>query len=263
MAIDDNAPFTVECDASEVAISATLNQSGRPVAFFSRTLSKSEAHYPAVEKEALAIIEAIRKWSHLLIKQRFTLITDQKSVSFMLDNRKRTKIKNNKILGWRLELAPFSYDIQYRPGKINVGPDTLTRAYCSAVSSGNLMEVHKALGCPGVTRLFHFVKEKNLPYSLNDVKKTCGSCDICAELKPQFFSPPTNHLIEATKPMDRLNIDFKGPLPSASRNKYFLCIVDEYSRFPFCSPVMIWAQKRLSNALIAYSSLTSLVAFSL
>ena len=74
-----------------------MNQNGRPVAFMSKTLSKSERGYPSVEKEALAIIEAVRKWNHLLSRQMFTLITDQQSVSFMFDNRKRSKIKNNKI----------------------------------------------------------------------------------------------------------------------------------------------------------------------
>ena len=61
-------PFVVECDASESTISATLNQAGRPVAFMSRTLQGSELHYPAVEKEATAIIEAVRKWSDFLHK---------------------------------------------------------------------------------------------------------------------------------------------------------------------------------------------------
>ena len=36
--------------------------------------------------------------------------------------------------------------------------------------------------------------------------------------------------------MERLNIYFKGPLPSATQNKYFLTIIDEYSRFPIVFP---------------------------
>jgi len=58
--IDEALPFTLETDASDNAISATLNQQGdRPVAFFSRMLNKRELHYSSVEKEALAIIEAV------------------------------------------------------------------------------------------------------------------------------------------------------------------------------------------------------------
>lgn len=42
--------------------------------------------------------------------------------------------KNDKIQRWRVELACYIFDIKYRPGRDNVTADTLSRAYCSAVS---------------------------------------------------------------------------------------------------------------------------------
>jgi hypothetical protein len=95
--IHPEGEFTVETDASDFCIAATLNQQGRPVAFFSRTLHPSEIQHHAVEKEAAAIVESIREWRHFLIGRQFKLITDQKSISFMFDNKRKSKIKNVKI----------------------------------------------------------------------------------------------------------------------------------------------------------------------
>jgi hypothetical protein len=39
--------------------------------------------------------------------------------------------------------------------------------------------------------------------------------------------------VKATQPFERLSVDFKGPLPSITGNKYLLTIIDEFSRFPF------------------------------
>ena len=46
------------------------------MAFISRTLQNSELYYPSVEKEATAIIEAVRKWRYLLAGRHFTLVAD-------------------------------------------------------------------------------------------------------------------------------------------------------------------------------------------
>lgn len=81
--------FTVETDASGHALAATLLQNGRPVAFFSPFLNVSETHHSAIEKEASAVVESLRKWRHNFIGKHFILITDQQSVSFMF-NQKHT-----------------------------------------------------------------------------------------------------------------------------------------------------------------------------
>ena len=131
----------------------------------------------------------------------------------MLDERKRTKIKKNKIQGWRLELASYSHTIQYRPGRESIGLETQTRATCAPMinSLSKLSDIHDSLCHPGVTFLLHFVCTKNFPYSTDDDKILCHSCRICAELKPQFDRPQQNTLIKATQPMERWSIYFKGP----------------------------------------------------
>ena len=236
--IDESVPFCIETDASDDAISGILSQRGRPVAFFSRSLHPSEKNHHIVEKEAYAIVESVRKWHHFLAMRTFTLITDQKSVSFMFDKKHSSKIKNEKILRWRLELMPYSYEIEYRAGSENSAADMLSRPSCSSVSDlTQLKRLHDALCHPGVTRLAHYVRLRNLPFSVEDVKKVLSNCQICATVKPKFFKPPNSSLIKAMKPMDRLSMDFKGPLPVTKKgNRYLLIIIDEYSRFPFAIP---------------------------
>uniref|UniRef100_A0A803JCG3 Gypsy retrotransposon integrase-like protein 1 n=1 Tax=Xenopus tropicalis TaxID=8364 RepID=A0A803JCG3_XENTR len=64
---DVNEEVTVQCDASEKGLGATLMQQGQPVAFASRTLSPTEQRYAQIEKECLAIVFGCQKFDQYLV----------------------------------------------------------------------------------------------------------------------------------------------------------------------------------------------------
>ena len=162
------------------------------------------------------------------------MVTDQRSITYVFNGKNHTKIKNVKLLHGRIELSQFEYDIVYRAGKFNTVADTMCRIYCANLNFLSLYEIHAGLCHPRITRTYHFIKMKNLPYSIDEVRKIVNGCRVRAEIKPRFHCKSIeSHLIKATQPIERLSIDFKSPLPSSSKNKYLLTVVDEYSRFPF------------------------------
>jgi len=107
----------------------------------------------------------------------------------MFDQQNLGKIKNAKIQAWRIELGMFQYDVIHRPGHENVAPDALSRVSCSIMNAqhGSLHHLHEALGHPGVTRFWHFIRSKNLNFSLDEVRQFCTNCSVCCKLKPHYY----------------------------------------------------------------------------
>ena len=128
--------------------------------------------------------------------------------------------------------CPASFDIVRRPGKENVLSDAFSRSSC-AVLSDLLYQLHQSLCHPGITRMSYFIRVRNLPYSVEEIKRITNACRICCECKPRYHRPAKSHLIKVTQPFEKLNIDFKGPISSNNKNVYFLSFIDEYSRFLF------------------------------
>ena len=219
--IDEHVPFTVETDASDFVLAGIYtNTKGAPSGFFARTLCSPEIRHVAVEKEAVAILESLDHWHHYLAGRHFTLITNQRSVSYMFDNQRRGKIKNDKIQRWCMELACFDYDIIYWPRKDNSAADILTRACFNGISLDTPCVIHEALCHPGVVRLARFVRSQNLPCSMSDVKRVCSTCTTCVNLKPTFCQREEVGMIKATQPWERISLDFKGPLKTSTRNTF-------------------------------------------
>lgn len=124
---DFSLPFILTTDASNFAIGAVLSQGtigkDRPVAYASRTLTKSEENYSAIEKELLAIDWATRHFRPYLFGRKFTLYTDHQPLTYALN----LKTPNSKLVKWRLRLSEYNFTPVYKPGKQNVVADALSR----------------------------------------------------------------------------------------------------------------------------------------
>jgi hypothetical protein len=126
---DFSKEFTLVCDASDVAISATLHQKRgerlAPIAYSSRLLSPAERRYSVHEKQCLAVVYGCEIYRSYLEHKEFYLLTDNQALAWLL--------RHAKVLGrigcWVLRLAPFKFKVGHISGKANVVADCLTRQY--------------------------------------------------------------------------------------------------------------------------------------
>ena len=125
---DYELPFLVQTDASIQGLGAVLiqQQEGqeRVVAYASRSLSPSEAKYPAHKLEFRALHWAITvKFRDYLYGHTVTAITDNNPLTYVLKSAKLDAHSHR----WVSDLSLFNLDMQYRPGKSNGNADALSR----------------------------------------------------------------------------------------------------------------------------------------
>ena len=172
----------------------------------------------------------------------------------MFDQRNRGNIKNSKIQARRAELGMFAYEVKHSSGKENVAANALSRVCSVAGRHSSLKGLHESLGHPGITRLWHFVRSKNLPFPLEEVRQTCLNCHMCSVLKPRFYHPMQEHLVKATSAWERLSVDFKRPIVTSPRgNRFLLWLLTSIVGSCLPSLVKILLLLRSSNASPCYS----------
>jgi hypothetical protein len=118
-------PFTLETDACDSGLGAVLMQQSRPLAFFSKALGPKNCAKSVYEKEAMAILEALRKWRHYFLGNKLIIKTDQSSLKYLASQRLLEGIQHKLML----KLLEFDFSIQYKKGSENLAADALSRKY--------------------------------------------------------------------------------------------------------------------------------------
>jgi hypothetical protein len=111
-------------------------QDGHPLAFLSKALGPKTRGLSTYEKEFMAILLAVQAWRPYLQFHEFTILTDQRSLTQLGEQRLNTYWQQqvfSKLLG-------LQYRIVYRPGSDNQAADALSRhptppAVCAAVTA--------------------------------------------------------------------------------------------------------------------------------
>ncbi|KAK7110753.1 uncharacterized protein [Littorina saxatilis] len=123
---DFGKDFVLRTDASDRGIGAVLMQLHgeklHPVAYQSKKLLGAESRYATVEKECLATVWGVQKFERYLYGRHFVLETDHQPLKCLQRNP-----TNPRLLRWSLQLQPYSFTINYIPGKDNLGADYLSR----------------------------------------------------------------------------------------------------------------------------------------
>ncbi|GFT55348.1 transposon Tf2-9 polyprotein [Trichonephila clavipes] len=124
---DGTKPYIIQTDASNYALGAVLLQGERsddyPIEYASLLLTPAERNYSTTEREALAVVWALKKFRGYIEGTEIPVASDHQPLKWLLNLKSPT----GRLARWALEIQSFNLKVQYIPGKANVVADMLSR----------------------------------------------------------------------------------------------------------------------------------------
>ena len=125
-----DTPFKLYVDASHVGAGSVLMQVDdlgidKPVSYFSKKFNSCQLNYSVIEKEALALILALKHFDVYVGGSSTPVVvyTDHNPLTFL----NSLQCPNQRLIRWSLFLQSYCLDIRYVKGTDNVVADALSR----------------------------------------------------------------------------------------------------------------------------------------
>ena len=113
--------------------------SERPIKYASRTLLPIEQNYAQLEKEALAITFAVKKFHMYLYGCKFILVTDHQPLWKIFGSKEAIPtLAAAQLQRWAVVLSAYVYDIEWRASTANATADMLSRLPLAATSADSI-----------------------------------------------------------------------------------------------------------------------------
>nr|GEZ76283.1 reverse transcriptase domain-containing protein [Tanacetum cinerariifolium] len=190
------------CDASDFTVGAVLGQRikkhFRPIHYTSKTMNQAEANYTTTEKEMLAVVYAFEKFRSYLIMNKSIVYTDHSALKYL-----------------------FAKKDAKAPGKEAI--DILNACH-SGPTGGHYGASYTAKKV--FDSCFYW---PSIYKDAFELVKHCDSCQRQGKVSQKDEMPQM--FIQICEIFDVWGIDFMGPFPSSTGNKYILVAVDYLSKW--------------------------------
>ncbi|TYK23012.1 Transposon Tf2-6 polyprotein [Cucumis melo var. makuwa] len=245
--LDFSLPFTIETDALGTGLGAVLSQNNGPIAYFSQKLSPQAQAKSIYERELMAVVMAVQKWRHYVLGRKFTILSDQKALKFLVEQRELRAELNSLSFHGLLDIETVTAEVEKDEelqGIINIlkeNPEGKANYQWESGGHSGFLRTYKRMNGE-----IHWMGMKN------DVKKYVEQCEICQRNKTKALAPagllqplPLPNLI-----LEDWTMDFIEGLPKAGGYDSIMVVVDRLKMAHFITLKHPFTAKQVAEKFV-------------